>query len=81
MAIDSPSENCSDCVFTPSGPITDFPGASKNFYKIFKAFTGGLGHPQSEDCLTLNIWTKGTGDRKKPVLVFFYGGSKAICTS
>ena len=29
--------------------------------------------PQSEDCLTLNIWTRGTAD-KKPVMVYIPGG-------
>lgn len=30
---------------------------------------------QSEDCLTLNVWTKPqTGDSKKAVLVWIYGG-------
>jgi hypothetical protein len=33
------------------------------------------GHLQSEDCLTLNIWTKPqTGEPKKAVLVWIYGG-------
>ena len=30
--------------------------------------------PQSEDCLTLNIWTRGEG-KNKPVMVFIYGGA------
>lgn len=29
----------------------------------------------SEDCLTLNIWSHGTPDEKRPVMVWFYGGS------
>ena len=29
----------------------------------------------SEDCLALNIWSKGRAGRKLPVIVFFYGGS------
>jgi hypothetical protein len=33
------------------------------------------GHTQSEDCLTLNIWTKPqSGEKKKAVLVWIYGG-------
>jgi cholinesterase len=33
------------------------------------------GHIQSEDCLTLNIWTKPqSGEKKKAVLVWIYGG-------
>ena len=30
-------------------------------------------YPQSEDCLTLNIWTRGNG-KNKPVMVFVHGG-------
>jgi hypothetical protein len=34
------------------------------------------GLPQSEDCLTLNVWTQPqVGDAKKAVLVWIYGGS------
>ena len=30
--------------------------------------------PESEDCLTLNIWTRGTG-KNKPVMVFIHDGA------
>jgi para-nitrobenzyl esterase len=31
--------------------------------------------PQSEDCLTLNVWTRGLGDgAKRPVMVWYHGG-------
>jgi para-nitrobenzyl esterase len=31
--------------------------------------------PQSEDCLTLNVWTRGLGDEaKRPVMVWYHGG-------
>jgi para-nitrobenzyl esterase len=31
--------------------------------------------PQSENCLTLNVWTQGLGDgKKRPVLVYLHGG-------
>jgi acetyl esterase/lipase len=34
------------------------------------------GIPISEDCLTLNVWTKPqTGEKRKAVLVFVHGGS------
>ena len=37
---------------------------------------GQIGDRFSEDCLTLNVWTKPqTGDVKKAVLVWIYGGS------
>lgn len=34
-----------------------------------------LGAPMSEDCLVLNVWTRGLGDGgKRPVLVWLHGG-------
>ncbi len=30
---------------------------------------------QSEDCLRLNVWTPGTGDGRRPVLVYVHGGA------
>ena len=33
--------------------------------------------PQSEDCLTLNIWTRGNG-KNKPVMFFIHGGAMAF---
>lgn len=30
---------------------------------------------QSEDCLTLNVWTPGCDDGRRPVMVWFHGGS------
>jgi len=36
---------------------------------------GQFGNQQSEDCLTLNIWTKPhTGEKHKAVLFWIYGG-------
>lgn len=32
---------------------------------------------QGEDCLTLNVWTKDTETKNKPVMVFFHGGGYA----
>ncbi len=32
--------------------------------------------PETEDCLTLNVWTPGTGG-KRPVMVWFHGGAFA----
>ncbi|KAJ5400936.1 hypothetical protein N7465_011425 [Penicillium sp. CMV-2018d] len=38
-------------------------------------------YPASEDCLTLNIWTKPqTGEAKKAVLVWVYGGGYVSAT-
>jgi para-nitrobenzyl esterase len=35
--------------------------------------------PESEDCLTLNLWTRGLGDGgKRPVMVWYHGGAFAF---
>src|SRR5215470_18853501 len=35
--------------------------------------------PESEDCLTLNVWTRGLADRaKRPVMVWYHGGAFAF---
>src|ERR1700736_5687761 len=32
--------------------------------------------PESEDCLTLNVWTRGLDDgAKRPVMVWYHGGA------
>lgn len=37
---------------------------------------GGHGSPPfDEDCLTLNVWTPGTDDARRPVLVWIHGGA------
>lgn len=41
-------------------------------------FGGQKNNTQSEDCLTLNVWSKASRKLNKPVLVFFYGGSMHI---
>lgn len=35
----------------------------------------GSGHPQSEDCLTLNVWTPDLGSSGLPVAVWIHGGA------
>lgn len=70
----------SDCPQTPSKPV-DFPGFTPQAQRIINYFAGGGGNAQSENCLTLNIWTKSTDDCKKPVLVFFHGGRACHRTS
>src|SRR5262249_15452434 len=32
------------------------------------------GHPTSEDCLSLNIWSPGADRQKRPVMVYIHGG-------
>ena len=34
----------------------------------------GAPDEQSEDCLTLNIWTQGLGGEPRPVMVWIHGG-------
>jgi len=36
---------------------------------------GDFERPQSEDCLTLNIWTPAPDNNKRPVLVWIHGGA------
>ena len=55
-------------------PASPFPGQSSTKANIIKFFGGGTGAPQSEDCLTLNIWTRAQGGPAQPVLVWFHGG-------
>src|SRR5260221_464693 len=38
---------------------------------------GDFERPQSEDCLTLNIWTPAADSKKRPVLVWVHGGAFA----
>jgi cholinesterase len=41
-----------------------------------------LGHEPSEDCLTINIWTKPqVGEKKKAVMFWIYGGGFATGNS
>ena len=52
------------CYFGPSPVQTEWPSEVGSYY------------PQSEDCLTLNIWTNRSGPSSgKSVMVFFHGGS------
>ncbi|MFT4085866.1 MAG: carboxylesterase/lipase family protein [Gordonia sp. (in: high G+C Gram-positive bacteria)] len=44
--------------------------------KLFTLRTNGTFHPQSEDCLTLNVYApEGVSDSPRPVMVFNYGGA------
>ncbi|KAK4159418.1 Alpha/Beta hydrolase protein [Cladorrhinum sp. PSN259] len=56
-----------DCPSTPSKPVTNYPGLTPQAQRIIGYFASGHGAgdgtgqiTQSEDCLTLNIWTQPT---------------------
>ncbi|KAH8903667.1 cholinesterase precursor [Coniochaeta sp. PMI_546] len=69
-----------DCPLTASKPV-DYPGFTPQAQRIVNYFASAAGTPQSEDCLTLNIWSKPTANSDKaakPVMVFFYGGRFTI---
>ncbi len=42
------------------------------------ALVGGAPQEQSEDCLSLNIWTPATDDGARPVMVWIHGGAFTI---
>ena len=66
-----------DCPDTPN-PDVGFPDFTPQAQRVINYFSANSGTPQSEDCLTLNIWTPKVGVwasyAKLPVLIFFYGG-------
>jgi cholinesterase len=66
-----------DCPDTPN-PDVGFPAFTPQAQRVINYFSANSGTPQSEDCLTLNIWTPKVGVwagyAKLPVLIFFYGG-------
>jgi len=50
---------------------TEFgPASIQPYDEVEKASHG----PQSEDCLLLNVWTQGLGNKKSPVMVWIHGG-------
>lgn len=66
----------SDCP-QQAAPLPEFPGFTAVAPRIITFFTGAAGTVRSEDCLTLNIWSKQTARSSrsdKPVFVLFYGG-------
>ncbi|KAM7195500.1 cholinesterase precursor [Rhypophila sp. PSN 637] len=77
-----------DCPLNPSKPVNGYPGFTPQAQRIINNFASAAGTPQSEDCLTLNIWTRAPTSphssdaafksNGKPVLVFFYGGRFTI---
>ncbi|OBT81642.1 hypothetical protein VE02_09653 [Pseudogymnoascus sp. 03VT05] len=69
------------CPFTPSPPL-EYPNKSATFDSIYGKFLGRGKKTFSEDCLTLNIWTKEPDPAKlKPVVFFIHGGRFATGTA
>lgn len=60
-----------------------YPNATEQYRNVYAAFVNQLNNTQSEDCLTLNIWTRGgvSSTWQKPVLVFIHGGRFSAGTS
>ncbi|MCJ1470659.1 hypothetical protein MMC07_009305 [Pseudocyphellaria aurata] len=55
-----------------------YPGATGSISRILNAFSLEPDNLQSEDCLTLNVWSKAHQGQKKAVLVWLYGGAFRI---
>lgn len=68
-----------DCL-SNKPPVSPFPNFSQpSGFRVWNMFAAQTGNPSSEDCLSLNIWTKTpNGSAKKPVLVWFHGGRKHL---
>ena len=53
---------------------TEFGPCAFQGYTALEDITGKL-QPESEDCLTLNIWTPAIDDKKRPVMFWIHGGA------
>ncbi|KAG9684842.1 cholinesterase, partial [Aureobasidium melanogenum] len=81
----APQQYSSDDIFNASSfspdcpanlpPPSTYPGLTASGQRIYLNFADQVGNPQSEDCLTLNIWTKATTHKSpKAVLLWIHGG-------
>ncbi|KAI1112454.1 alpha/beta-hydrolase [Nemania sp. NC0429] len=64
-----------DCPQTPASAF-GYPNATSQYPKIYASFVNQLNNVQSEDCLTLNIWSRTHKSKSvlKPVIVWIHGG-------
>ncbi|KAI0418777.1 alpha/beta-hydrolase [Xylaria grammica] len=64
-----------DCPQTPSSPFA-YPNATSQYAGIYANFVNQLNNTQSEDCLTLNVWSRTSTSRRilKPVIAWIHGG-------
>ncbi len=53
---------------------TTFGPMAPQLPSALEALAGSTPLGQSEDCLTLNVWTPGCDDAKRPVMVWIHGG-------
>jgi para-nitrobenzyl esterase len=54
---------------------TDFGAMSPQLPSPLEQIAGSRPLVQSEDCLSLNVWTPGCDDAKRPVMVWIHGGA------
>lgn len=68
-----------DCL-SNKPPVSPFPNFSEpSGFRVWNMFAAQTGNPSSEDCLSLNIWTKTPhNSAKKPVLIWFHGGRQLL---
>ena len=66
--------------FKPPVPVDPWQGVrdARDFgpvgIQVYDNFTGDYFLNQSEDCLSVNVWTPGMDGQRRPVIVFVHGG-------
>jgi para-nitrobenzyl esterase len=55
--------------------VTRFGPMAPQNQGAMEAMFGAPPRPMDEDCLTLNVWTPGCDDAKRPVMVWIHGGA------